>query len=293
MEMETLRLEHGRTLEFCRSGPEDAETLLVLHVGSPCAAVEVPNITSAAAARGVRTVSYSRASYGGSTRRMSRTEADEAENTASLADHLGASTFLVAGWSGGGPPALACAALLPDRVRSCAVLAGSSPPDEVGEAWFGWWSDEDRGELRALGTSPPDPFIKVYEEAAVPLATITSLGLAEWPEGPNEDRETLERSPDLAEALADSMRRAVARGVDGWIDDSVAVSRPWGFTMSDIGVPVTIRHGDIDRLVQVNHGRWLAEHIPGARAQILPGHGHVSIAEPFDEVMDALLETAR
>ena len=291
--METLHLVDGGTLEFCQSGPQDAETLLVLHVGSPCAAVVVPNITSAAADRGVRTVSYSRPGYGGSTRRMGRTEAYEAENTASLADHLGASTFLVAGWSGGGPPALACAALLPERVRSCAVLAGSSPPAEVGEVWFDWWSDEDREELRALGTSPPDPFIKVYEEAAVPLRTITSLGLAEWPEGPDQDRETLERSPELAGAIADSMRRAVARGVDGWIDDSVAVSRPWGFTVSDIGVPVTIRHGEIDRLVQVDHGTWLAEHIPGARAQILPDHGHVSIAEPFDEVMDALLETAR
>jgi pimeloyl-ACP methyl ester carboxylesterase len=66
-----------------------------------------------------------------------------------------------------------------------------------------------------------------------------------------------------------------------------------GFSVSDIGVPVTIRHGEIDRHVQVDHGTWLAEHIPGARAQILPGHGHVSIAEAFDEVIDALLETAR
>jgi pimeloyl-ACP methyl ester carboxylesterase len=267
--------------------------LLIFHVGTPCAGALYPNVTSVAAARGVRTVSYSRAGYGSSTRRKGRTVADEAENTAALADHLGTSTFLVAGWSGGGPGALACAALLPERVRSCAVLAGSSPPGEVGEVWFDWWSQEDRDELRALATSPPDPFVAAYQEAAVPFATITPLGLAEWPGTPEADRETFERSPELAEAVADSIRRGVAQGVDGWIDDTVAVARPWGFTMSDIGVSVTIRQGEFDHLVRVDHGKWLAEHIPGARAQILGGHGHASVADPFDDVMDSLLEAAR
>jgi pimeloyl-ACP methyl ester carboxylesterase len=174
--MESLHLEDGASLEFCLSGSEDGVTLLVFHVGSPCAAALYPSVASAAAARGVRTVSYSRAGYGTSTRNKGRTVADEVENTAALADHLGASAFLVAGWSGGGPSAFACAALLPERVRSCGVLAG--------------------------------------------LLT--------------------------------------ARGIRGGLV-----------------------------------GRWLAEHIPGVRAQILPGHGHNSIADPFDEVMGALLEDAR
>jgi pimeloyl-ACP methyl ester carboxylesterase len=89
------------------------------------------------------------------------------------------------------------------------------------------------------------------------------------------------------------MRRAVAQGVYGWLDDSVALARPWGFQVRDIDVPVTIRHGEFDSLMRVDHGRWLAEHIPGPRPQILAGHAHTSIAEAFDEVMDALLEIAR
>jgi pimeloyl-ACP methyl ester carboxylesterase len=293
MEMETLDLEDGGSLEFCRSGPEDAGTLLVFHVGTPCAATVLPNVTQAASDRGVRTVSYSRRGYGGSTRRSGRTVADEAANTEALANHLGASTFLVAGWSGGGPSALACAALLPERVRSCAVIAGSSPGQEVGESWFDWWNEEDREELRALATSPPDPFVPAYEEARGTFAAVTPTDLAAWPETLEADRETLARSPGLAEALADSMRRAVAQGVYGWLDDSVALASPWGFRVRDISVPVTIRHGELDPLVRVEHGRWLAEHVPGARPQILPRHAHTSIAEAFDEVMDALLGSPR
>jgi pimeloyl-ACP methyl ester carboxylesterase len=291
VEMETLRLEDGRTLEFCRSAPEDPSDLLVFHVGTPSAAAVFPNIASAAAARGLCTVSYSRAGYGGSTRNPGRTVAEEAANTAALVDNIGAGSFVVAGWSGGGSAALACAALLPDRVRSCAVLAGASPPEEVGEVWYEWCSQEDRDEFRTFATSSPDAFVSTYEEAAVEIAALTPRELTEWPGGPDADREAFTRDPELAEALADSMHRSVARGVGGWLDDGVALARPWGFHVEDIDVPVTVRHGELDSFVQVEHGRWLAEHIPNARAQILSGHGHASIADPFDDVIDALLET--
>lgn len=241
----------------------------------------------------MRSATYSRPGYGGSTRRPGRVFADEAANTAALADHLGASTLLVAGWSGGGPAALACAALLPERVRSCASLAGISPHEEVGDGWYDWWNEEDREELRTLATSSPEPFVPEYEEGAKMFGSFTADDVVNFPGSPEADRQAMTRSPEFAEALADSMRRAVATGIYGWLDDAVAFARPWGFRVQDIGVPVTIRQGDQDHLTRIEHGRWLAEHIPGARAQILPGHGHGSIMEPFDEVMDALLGSPR
>jgi pimeloyl-ACP methyl ester carboxylesterase len=292
MELAVLHLEDGRSLEFCRSGPEDAETTLVFHVGTPSAAVSFPHVTAAAAARGVRTVSYSRAGYGGSPRTAGRTVGDEAANTAALADHLGAASFLVAGWSGGGPAALACAALLPERVRSCVVLAGASPPEEVGPEWFEWSAEEDRAELRGIAAGSPDAFRPAFEEAAAPLATTTPDGVVAWPEFTDADRAAFDRSPGLADAIADSMRRGVGPGVDGWLDDEAAEVRPWGFHVGDIRVPVTIRHGELDQLVRVDHGRWLAMHIPGAKAEIRTADGHISIAASFDEVMDDLLAAA-
>ena len=74
------------------------------------------------------------------------------------------------------------------------------------------------------------------------------------------------------------------------MDDAVASARPWGFRMRDIRVPVTIRHGELDQLCRVEHGRWLAGHIPGAMSHILPDHGHTSVTAPFDDVLDELLE---
>ena len=51
-------------------------------------------------------------------------DAGAVEDTASLLDHLGIDTFVTAGWSGGGPHALACGALLAERCRGVATLAG-------------------------------------------------------------------------------------------------------------------------------------------------------------------------
>ena len=292
MDMESLQLADGRSLEFCRTGPVDPSGWLIFHVGTPSAAALFPHVTSAAEARGIGTASYSRAGYGGSTRSEGRTVAQEAVNTAALADHLGASTFFVAGWSGGGPGALACAALLPERVRSCVVFAGNSPVEEVGAEWYQWFPEDYREELRALATGSAEAFRPEYEEAAAELATLTARDFPKSPEAPAADRDTFARSPGLADALADSIRRGAA-GVDGWMDDAVASARPWGFHMRDIDVPVTIRHGELDQLCRVEHGRWLAGHVPGAKAHILPGHGHTSVTAPFDEVLDELMQTSR
>jgi pimeloyl-ACP methyl ester carboxylesterase len=258
-------------------------------VGSPSAAVDFPNVTSAAAARGVGTVTYSRAGFAGSTRKPGRTVADEAGDVAALADHLGAPTFLVAGWSGGGPGALACAALLPDRVRACAVIASASPPEEVGPTWFEWWNEEDvREELRSFASGETEPFRQAFDEMGASFAELTADDIAKWPGTPEVDRAALD-GDDVGPALADSIRRAVGSGIDGWMDDESAETHPWGFHVADIRVPVTVRHGELDHLVRVDHGRWLAGHVPDARAEILPDHGHTSVAVPFDDVIDGLL----
>jgi pimeloyl-ACP methyl ester carboxylesterase len=268
------------------SDTDHASDWLVFHVGTPSAAILFPHMTEAAARRGIRIVSYSRGGHGGSTRNPGRAVAEEARNTAALADHLGIATFDVVGWSGGGSSALACAALLAERVRSCVVLAGISPRDEVGPEWFGWHDPGYVEELRTLAFGSPETYRQAYVDAASALIEDDSF---EDPALPDVDRDTLARRPDLADAIADSFRGALGGGVDGWMDDAVASARPWGFSVRDITVPVTIRHGDLDTYVWVEHGRWLAANVPGARAQILPAHGHLSIVDPFEPVVDALL----
>jgi pimeloyl-ACP methyl ester carboxylesterase len=288
-----LKLGDGRDLEYHVSGPPTAKDLLVFHVGSPAAAVGYPGLTAAAARLGMRTVCYSRQGYAGSTRNPGRRVGDEAAITAALADHLGHGQFFTMGWSGGGPAALACAALLPRRVRACLTVASPSPPDEVGTEWWDWLSEADAAELRTLRTEARDSLIPEYEEASAQFANMRPALLGTFPGTPQADRDAVRGRGGTGGPLARSMRRAVSAGIWGWFDDGVAWAADWGFKVGQISVPVIVRHGELDPRVDPRHGRWLGRTIPGARLQMIPEGGHGSISQPFDTIIGLLVEAAR
>src|SRR5690349_3697800 len=119
--MTSLDLADGRSLEYIVTGSGDGMPL-VLHHGTPSAAVVFGPWHESAAKHGLRMVMYSRPGYAGSSPRPGRTVADAAADVAALLDALGAERFLTMGWSGGGPHALACAKLLPDRCGAAALI---------------------------------------------------------------------------------------------------------------------------------------------------------------------------
>jgi pimeloyl-ACP methyl ester carboxylesterase len=97
-------------------------------------------------------------------------------------------------------------------------------------------------------------------------------------------------SGQLGAFLADNTREALRNGFWGWYDDDIAFIRDWGFDFSLIKVPVTVWQGGKDRMVPFAHGRWLAGHLPGARAHLLPEHGHLSLAVgSFGKILDDLI----
>ncbi len=291
MSVERMHLPDGRVFEYSATGDPGRE-LLVFCVGTPSAVVDFPYVADAAAARGLRSVICSRPGYGGSTRNEGRTVADTAADTAALADYLGAERFLVAGWSGGGSTALACAALLPERVRAAVTLAGTAPPVEAGEVWTTWFTPEMADEVRALTTKPPAELAPEYEQAANGFAGLTGEHLTVSDNQNAADKAALTEVPEVAEWLARSIQSAVSAGIWGWLDDDLAWAKPWGFEVADIRMPVIVRHGDEDGFVSIEQGRWLAAHIPGARLDELPGGGHTTVGVPIDPVITDLLDAA-
>jgi pimeloyl-ACP methyl ester carboxylesterase len=244
-------------------------------------------VSTLAGRLGFRTLTYSRAGYGGSTRVPGRRVADEATVTARLADHVGAGELRILGASGGGPPALACAALLPDRVRACMVLASPTPPLEVGPEWAEWAGAELAAEFETLRGNDRDRLVPEYEAGQSDLGGLTVAAMRSRPQTTEADRAALQVT-SLANPFAAGIRRGAA-GTWGWFDDAVAQATDWGFSVHDIRVPVTVRHGGLDRMVDERNGRWLAASIPGARGEFVPGAGHAAICLPFAEVLEALL----
>jgi pimeloyl-ACP methyl ester carboxylesterase len=151
--------------------------------------------------------------------------------------------------------------------------AGQSNVDEIAAA------REGRETLERFTTKERDEMI-----AADPAAMVEAIRSLVSP----PDAAAL--SGELGEYMLRSIREAINRSVEGWVDDDFAFLAPWGFDLDAIRVPVLLWHGEQDLFVPIAHGRWLAERIPGVEARFEPDHGHVSLVTRVPDVHAWLVE---
>jgi pimeloyl-ACP methyl ester carboxylesterase len=278
----------GRALEVVVSGPDDAIPLITHH-GTPGAAVPYAPAVAAAAERGLRHVTYSRPGYGGSARDEARAVASCAADVATILDALGAERCYTYGESGGGPHALACAALLGERVIKATSIAGIAPWGAEGLDWLAGMGEENVAEFTAAQAGP-EPLRAFLEQARSALSSLDGEQVAGSLGDLIGEADRAALTGAFADHLAVTITAALAGGTDGWFDDDLAFFEPWGFDLASITVPVTVWQGADDRMVPFAHGEWLAAHVPGARAALRRGEGHLSISETArGEILDDLL----
>ena len=272
-EQSVLTTPDGRSLEVLTAGPPDGLPLL-FHNGTPGGLVAFPPMIAIAAERGLRTVMYARPGYGQSTAQPGRSVAGTVADAAVVLDHLGAEQFVTAGWSGGGPHALACAALLPGRCQSAATIAGvapsdadefitagwsgggphalacaallpvrclaaasiagAAPYDSPGLDWLAGMADENVAEFRAALAGEAD--LTTFLDAAAP--ELRGIGAAEVAAGLGglvSEADKAVLTGEFAEHLAASLSAALSTGLDGWRDDDLAFTRDWGLSLAALG----------------------------------------------------------
>ena len=287
-----VSLRSGGVLDVATAGPKDA-TPLVFHHGTPDSLILFEPFIEAAVSRGLRYVSYSRPGYGNSTRREGRTVADCTKDTESILDQVGANRSYIVGWSGGGPHALACAALMPSRVIAASTIASVAPYGSPGLDWLAGMGKENIEEF-AAALAGPNELRSFLERTAPGFAQITGDQIISALGDLVGDVDKAALSGELGAFLAENFREALRNGFWGWFDDDLAFTREWGIDLSRIKVPVNVWQGGMDRMVPFTHGRWLAEHVSGARAHLLPEHGHLSLAiGSFGKILDDLIETGK
>lgn len=284
-----MTLRDGRRLEVSVAGPADGPVLVYLH-GTPGSASVPPALRRAVLDRGLRLVSWARPGYASSTRQPGRGVGDVAADLAEVLDGLGVERAHVAGWSGGGPHALACASLAPDRVTGTLVVAGVAPYDADGLEWLAGMGEDNLVEFGAALDG--EPALRAFLEAArEEMAGVTGAELSQALASlvSEADLAALEDG-ELGDGLAESFRDALSAGVDGWLDDDLAFTRPWGFDPADVPGPVHLWQGHQDLMVPPGHGRWLASRLPGARVHLEPEEGHLSlVAGRAAEMVERLL----
>lgn len=208
-----------------------------------------------------------------------------------IADALDVDKFAVVGRSGGGPHALACAALLPERVTRASVLVSLAPWAAEGLDWFAGMADSNVREYTAAANRPEVLTARLVQAAAEIRANPASHVAALSPEMPEADRRIV-ADIGIRALLAENYAEALRESADGWIDDALAFCAPWGFDLADIKVPVLLWHGENDVFSPVAHARWLADQIPDAIMSIRPGTAHLGAIVVMPDVLSWLIRAA-
>ncbi len=264
----------GRIIDVFVDGPESTIPLL-FHNGTPSSGRLYAPFVEEAARRGLRMVGFSRAGYGSSTRNPGRNVADVMPDVVAVLDQLGEDRFYTLGWSGGGPHALACAAMLPSRLIGAATVGGLAPYEAESLDWLGGMGDENVAGFRAA-LEGEAALQSILERIGPAFASVGADEVASRLGNLVSDVDRSAISGEAASWLAAVFRESVRAGLWGWHDDELAFVRPWGFSVRDIRVPVAIWQGLLDRQTPYAHGEWLASHIPRAHAHLLADQGHLS-----------------
>jgi pimeloyl-ACP methyl ester carboxylesterase len=268
----TVTTPDGRTLAVQEAG-DPAGLPVVVHYGTPMNRRLYGPHAADAASRGLRLISYDRPGYGGSTPQPGRLVADCAADVRTICESLGLSRIAVWGISGGGPHALATAALLPGLVVAAASLAGPAPYDADGLDWFDGMGKANADGFRLRVTDPAAARAEADAERKLVLATSAADMAAEL-SSLFSPTDAAAFTGELADYVVLSFREALAPGIEGWWEDQCAQVSPWGFEPASISVPVLVVQGRQDQFVPFGHGQWLAAQIPAAEAWLREDDGH-------------------
>ena len=281
-----FQLADGRNLNLL-IGAGNGETAIIFHHGTPsCAFIWKPWVEHFEEL-GIKSIAYSRAGYYKSDRKVGRDIVSVNSDISEVLDHFSVDSFVAVGWSGGGPHALA--STLDPRCKSAVVLAGVGMYDQPdldflagmgeenvdefghalkGETELSKWMDANAKNLKTI----------TGEELRTSISTLFS----------KSDIITMQRK-DYSDGLAEAFRLSLEVSYSGWIDDDLAFTKDWGFTLDQVKIPVAIFQGDEDLMVPGAHGRWLHERLQNSTLRMLKGEGHLSFfSTSQDEILDFL-----
>ena len=282
----------GRRLDLYVDGPDDAMPV-VFHCGTPGSGIPYPALVRSLSDRGLRYVSWSRPGYGNSTRQEGRSVASVVADATEILDSLDADRAWMLGWSGGGPHALACAALMPDRVLGTALIGCVAPYGADGLDFLAGMGQENIEEFNAA-LDGPDALIGFMEQVWPEFRRVTASEIASSLGDLVDDVDRSSITGDFADWFAVIVQDGLRDSFWGWFDDDMTFVRDWGFGLTNIAGPVHIWQGAHDRMVPFAHGEWLSEHVRGACPHLSDEHGHLTlIVDSLAQILDELIPSTR
>lgn len=287
----TLTLPDGRRIGYAEYGPVNGEPILFFP-GTPGSRFRHPPEQRAdqradrrSHQRPVRVFVLERPGFGLSDHQVARRLLDWPSDVQEVSVRLGLERFYAVGVSGGGPYALACAYRLPSRIKGVTIVSSVGPPD-IPAGLSGM--PRVRRVAAWLGRHAPRLLEFVLEHRGNPQRDPEGFYRQMLAGNAPGDRAYLAR-PDVKAEMMRNYVEATRQGVKGLAQEGVILSQPWGYSLQDIAVPVSLWHGEADQNVSLPAARYMARAIPHCRAHFVPGKGHSLLWERWDEIVTELL----
>jgi pimeloyl-ACP methyl ester carboxylesterase len=282
-----LTLRDGRTLAYLEVGPATGAPVFHFH-GHGSSRLEALALAEAAGKSRVRLIAFDRPGIGYSDPKTGDRLLDWPSDVAEAAGQLGIERFAVQGMSAGAPYALACAHALRGRVTACSLVSAVPPPGIAllaGPAMrrFAWWVARTFPNYlrRRLQDFRPDNMSEAMVRARM-------VRIGQWLGG--EDLRLMQ-DPAKLELLARTMMETGRQNGQGNRSEIERLTRPWGFDIRKIDVPMFLFHGDQDQIMHVGPARMMARMLRKCAATFYVGEGHFSVlVNKADELMGALAE---
>ena len=281
-----FKLSDGRIIAYEEYGEPGGKPLFFFH-GTPGSRLFRP--PDAVTRRfDVRLICLDRPGYGGSTFQPKRQILDWPMDVADLADALGLERFAVAGHSGGGPYALACAARLPERVTTAAVLSGAGPVDAPhaadGLTFLHWLAFK-------IGHYTPWLLTRFlvwwfFRKSAKDPARAIDI---DQRDRSGADDEVL-KIPGVRENCIASDIEAYRQGLTAFAWEVRLLTRPWGFGLNEIKIPVYLWHGTVDDFTTMGMAKNMAKQIPNCKAFFYEGEGHMLLIPRWEEILNRVVK---
>ena len=278
-------LRDGRKLGYAEYGDPQGKTIFLFHGIPGSRMIQHPD-ASIAIACNVRLIVPERPGMGLSDFKTGRKLLDWPADVEELADTLGIGEFAVAGFSGGGPYAAACGFAIPHRLLSVGLISGVSPTNAPGVLdgmlpsnrmgytvgrwmpWFLWrWV-----------------FKRYYHDISHHPDKLAIMTEGE----PDADRIIFAKS-GIRQIFIKNFSEAFRQGTLGTARDGWLLSRPWGFALEGISVPIYLWQGEADVVVTPAMGRYMATQIPQCHAKFYPGEGHLVFITHWQDILKALI----
>jgi pimeloyl-ACP methyl ester carboxylesterase len=272
---EILIRGNGDRVAFSEYGDVRGEPVMFCH-GWPSSRIMAQFIDDAARELRVRIISPDRPGIADSSFASNRKVLDWPPLVSELADFLKLERFRVLGISGGAPYAYALAWALPERVRAITVVSGAPDIAELSDhagllplyRWLMWTEKRLPLPLCRFGFRLARPFLSLRPPRRSRPWLLKFLQPF--------DADSL-RDEKAFEACFESQRLAWKMSAEGVMADAQLFAQPWGFSLSELRVPVRLWHGDSDRSFSVGTAREMAKKIPNCNFRIIEQAGHYSV----------------